>query len=221
MSNTIVIEEKFVVSSLQKLLKAVADITFVKSVVFDNKHYFENGSCCQYFESDSQREDYDPYIYCLNHDEEKCKFSDADMKILKEYKVFVPSHKFNLMYPEIRNKFDKKELVSYNINIEKDDDLQTIDFTDVDISIFKEYLHLVNLKGINHDHRGSNHCHLQLKFHMFYILGNLFTFHDLAEAVYKTKSHKFNNNYEMFYGYSNMVIQKDRIYCTLGFDHGS
>jgi hypothetical protein len=244
MTNVFEIKETNYSISIDILLRAVYDLVQIKSVSFDNKTYYENGSECNN-KPVKTRDTYDPYIYCLR-DGDNCKFSDHDEKIIQDFKVNSPSYKYGLIYPEVRKRFKKEEIVTYNMVIENDvkkhfdidqlhdeyedlkllpipnfDNIVDIDFQDLDIVSFKKYLQLTNKRGVNKDHRGSNHCHLELTFYNTYILGQSFTFHDFAEAFYKVKSHKFTNWYESVCGYEMISLSDDKLECQLAICHGS
>lgn len=76
---------------------------------------------------------------------------------------------------------------------------------------------LVNNCGINDDHRGSNHTLLYLPFVESVSLGREFTFFDLLTANANLKSHKFDNNYELFC--EAFINEQGQV--ELVFDHGS
>jgi hypothetical protein len=79
---------------------------------------------------------------------------------------------------------------------------------------------ITNNCGINEDHRGSNHTILKLPFVSEVNLGKEFTFYDLLTANSNLKSHKFDNNYEMFCE-TTCTDKQEFIEIELIFDHGS
>lgn len=81
-------------------------------------------------------------------------------------------------------------------------------------------LTLFNSVGVNHDHRGSDHVAIRLPWAPQTDLNGPFTMKQLADAVFTLKSHKWDNNYEMFC--SSTVTFRDG-HCQVGlvFDHGS
>ncbi len=79
---------------------------------------------------------------------------------------------------------------------------------------------IINDCGFNGDHRGSDHTTLKLPWVDRVHLGKEFTFHDLLSANANLKSHKFDNNYELFCT-TNCKAMNDLIKVELHFDHGS
>lgn len=79
---------------------------------------------------------------------------------------------------------------------------------------------IYNPCGFNHDHRGSDHTLLKLPWVEKVNLGKEFTLYDLLTGYYNLKSHKFDNNYELFCDASSKLVG-DSIQVKLYFDHGS
>lgn len=77
----------------------------------------------------------------------------------------------------------------------------------------------VSADSYNEDHRGSDHCLIKLPWQPSKIL-NSPTLKDLGDAFYLLRSHKWDNNYEMYCG-SNLSNQKGVTRLNLEFDHGS
>jgi hypothetical protein len=77
----------------------------------------------------------------------------------------------------------------------------------------------------NADHRGSDHTQLILDWNESWLLrptAGILTFRDLAEGLYRVKSHKFDDNYEMLFGaYGLKSNGGNCIRVTLNFDYGS
>ena len=82
-------------------------------------------------------------------------------------------------------------------------------------------LKLVNRNGINHDHRGSNHCNIYLKFYPNVHITQFTSLNTLAKSFYKLKSHKWDSWYEMFSDVNFMTNINHDIVVHLNFDHGS
>lgn len=79
---------------------------------------------------------------------------------------------------------------------------------------------LTNKDGFNYDHRGLDHCVIELPFLTEINLGKEFTLEDLIISNTNLKSHKFDYWYELYYGTS--CLNNDNfIEITLKFDHGS
>ena len=84
-------------------------------------------------------------------------------------------------------------------------------------------LSLSNKDGVNDDARGVRFLDWKLHFWSTYDIAkeNCISFHDLIIAAYKVKSHKFENNYEMYYAIDNLKFGDEFLSLGLKFDHGS
>ena len=91
-----------------------------------------------------------------------------------------------------------------------------------DIQLDFGNISIVNPCGFNDDHRGSDHTRIILDHTDTSHVTNGCTLYDLANACYRLKSHKFDNNYELF-NESTIVTSKhsNEYTITLSFDHGS
>ena len=108
------------------------------------------------------------------------------------------------------NIFDNKSVIKYFEGFEK---------VDTNKLFFNGTIQLVNKRGINEDHRGSDHCEIELPFfHKRKLISP--TLDDFISALYKLKSHKFDTNYEMYCGCTITKI-KNGLKIELNFDHGS
>lgn len=77
-----------------------------------------------------------------------------------------------------------------------------------------------NIAGVNGDHRGSDHCKVYLRYHSSVELKCPVKMTDFIESLYKIKSHKFDEWYEMYLR-SNITIKKNKLIISIDFDHGS
>ena len=84
-------------------------------------------------------------------------------------------------------------------------------------------LKVSNYHGVNKDARGIRYLDWRLYFWEEYNISNDngITFHDLIIAAYKVKSHKFENNYEMYCSIKNIHNSDNKLCIDLKFDHGS
>ena len=87
---------------------------------------------------------------------------------------------------------------------------------------------LVNASGLNEDHRGSDHFSFgsdttihELPFTKTRNLGSSVSLESVVDAVYRIKSHRTDNWYELFCRVDKMIHTKNRIEIELKFDHGS
>jgi len=79
---------------------------------------------------------------------------------------------------------------------------------------------LYNPSGRNNDHRGSDHCKIDLKYYKNYELDCPVTLKNFFEGLYRMKSHKWDNNYELF-GECWPHMHGEDLHISLKFCHGS
>jgi hypothetical protein len=76
----------------------------------------------------------------------------------------------------------------------------------------------------NFDHRGSDHTKVILDWEPVWPIvpskGKI-AIKDIAEAIFRIRSHKFDSNYEMLCGASKVVETSNIITVTISFDYGS
>lgn len=82
---------------------------------------------------------------------------------------------------------------------------------------------IYNPHGINHDARGVRFMDWKLHFWQSFKVhnDNGITLHDLIIATHKTRSHKFETNYEMFCGVESVCIDNRKLRISANYDHGS
>ena len=86
----------------------------------------------------------------------------------------------------------------------------------------KNYLRLLNPRGVNIDHRGSNHCYLELPFINDQILTLPISLSDITTPLYNIKSHKWGKWYELYCNcHIENNINTNYIMLKFDFDHGS
>ena len=78
-----------------------------------------------------------------------------------------------------------------------------------------------NDMGFNYDWRGSNGLDVALPFKGKTKLTGDFNFYDFASAILLLKSHKFDNNYELFYAMKVTTKGKKKLLLEIIGDHGS
>ena len=78
---------------------------------------------------------------------------------------------------------------------------------------------LINPRGINYDHRGSDHIIVPLPFAAETVLKSC-NLEEYIQRLYLLKSHKFDNNYEMYFNCNTSYSGKS-IVVVVDFDHGS
>lgn len=79
----------------------------------------------------------------------------------------------------------------------------------------------INKNGINKDHRGSNHCEIFLHFHESFTVTAPISLEDFYLALIKTKSHKFENWYELFMKSTVQKLEESSYSINFKHDHGS
>lgn len=79
---------------------------------------------------------------------------------------------------------------------------------------------MTNKSGYNHDHRGSNHCHLALPYKRSVTIDEHITLSELARNFFILKSHKFDKWYELF-DKATLKRDGDDFNVEISFDHGS
>ena len=80
---------------------------------------------------------------------------------------------------------------------------------------------LVNPEGVNRDHRGSDHCQVELPFQSKVEVKQGQSLVALADGLWRAKSHKFENWYEWVSGVDIVKLKGDIAELTLWVDHGS
>lgn len=164
--------------------------------------------------------------------EQKKKVCDGYDECEAEYDVIEPDEdkpvrilwKFNA---DIRGEIDDMLKGAYDDDpkyIFKDNDgvidyLTSLPKVDTSRQFFDGTVVLKNPHGVNDDHRGSDHCEIELPFFSSRKLTDP-TFEQFVASLYKLKSHKFDTNYEMYCG-SKVSRRRGDYYVNLTFDHGS
>lgn len=151
---------------------------------------------------------------CLCYYDSGCDFNDTFETEEFIYYVLKSDH---IDLDEIFNHYDNitRKIVSHIEHINK------LNFRDIRLLCDKN-IKFINIKGINHDHRGSNHTKLRLDFHDKFILDKQFgsiDFVDFADACFRIKSHKFDFWYEYYYNVRKIEMTDELIEIYVGFDH--
>ena len=162
-----------------------------------------------------KRPKYDKDVECSIHDG-YCHECEAPPTIY-------PKNHHNVKYVIEYEPRNDKSLFEYSDNIEfinmansTIENLHNIQL------IGYKHINLHNINGFNDDHRGSNHCKVKLKFFDDYLISTPLTAHELALAYYRVKSHKWDNNYELYCDCENIADDyTDTLNVYLHFDHGS
>lgn len=190
----------------------------------------------------------------LDYDHEQIKhIFTSIMKYIYWY-ICLDLDKMKELYSDIDDPKDFDSIYVYKITVESELDKNYLDyFVDEDEDIDKDmYVHLmceihkylknnsakdlkikgvcnikfINDAGINDDFRGVEDVDWKLFFHKKYVVKKKdITFEDLIIAAYKIKSHKFEDNYEMFCEITDLKCKETDngkiIKMHADFDHGS
>ena len=179
----------------------------ISHVVYENKNYF-NCTNKWYQRPKGVADSHDLNKKCNGYDSDECEFKLGKKTPTNPDEVkYILKTQHNLD-PECENKELMEKIVKY-------------EFDDTILEGY-EYIILRNDRGINHDHRGSDHCWIDLDFYERYEMKGPITLLDFAKGLYRIKSHKFDNWYEMFCGIETHAYKSGKfLEITVDFDHGS
>lgn len=193
--------------------------TDLDHIVYNGMPYYELSNMwnCTKIE---KRPEYDPDVECTGYD--KCtskiqKITQGPTDIVEYiYSVDTSEVSIDSTIEKADEKNYDKKYDEYNQFLKS---LNEFDHKKILISGYN-LMRITNSCGYNRDHRGSTHCRIDLKFESKIDVNKDITFYDLVQIYYRTKSHKFDKNYEMFVNYK-VMKRKDNFYVDLVHDHGS
>lgn len=188
----------------EDLIRYAYETTSISSVVYEGLHYYERSNIWG-GESES-RPEYDPDISCGNYS--LCEV--------------IPD-----IYPEDGTKveyilhYDKSE-VYFNETYENEELIRKLLHCDPYKTQLNGYERIVleNMNGENMDHRGSDHCKVNLAFYDSYDIVLPITLYEFMKACYRIKSHKYDKWYELYCG-ADVSEEGEVIYVSVIYDHGS
>jgi hypothetical protein len=166
--------------------------------------YYEDVNAPMDYDYVTDTKDLDMYINFWSNDKKDEKY------------IYFPQKKFDNRWYD-----DYPDLIK---NINNFIDKKTTKFLKLD-KVKK--IVLINSRGkyrcINNDSRGVRQADWKLHtWHKYEITNNDgITFADLIIACYKIKSHKFENNYELYCGIEKISLVNGMLSITVNFDHGS
>lgn len=193
------------------IIKLIYDSYKISHVNYEKQNYF---NCSNMWSGGKPNND---HTYC--HYDLECngyEYCESHRSNIFNDNSLIYVYNRNINYDDDVEEFDDcNELVKqiYNYLIENDDD-------DVIIK-FKKSIILKNKRGINKDHRGSDHVPIKLPFYSKIELGKTVTLKNLIDACYKIKSHKFDYWYELYCGVSSITKVENKLNVYVDFDHGS
>lgn len=163
----------------------------------------ENNNCTDYL--DCYHKDKYNFIDPNTSDVEYNYFGTLDLERDEEF--FIDEDNISTLDENITNMF-------LHINSL----LSNIPLNEIIFSMDKN-IKMKNKSGFNHDHRGSDHTLIKLPFKKSCQLNKEFSMQELLTAITNMKSHKFDENYEMFCSAKANI--DENINVTLIFSHGS
>lgn len=181
-----------------RLVNYVLNTITLKSVTFKGKDYYERSNLWRNRSNKLKDVSSDEIKYNYNYDSKEIPDSESDSDSDSELSSNV--------------KKDMDNMFKKYLNSPKIFDTLKI-FSDKKIVI-------QNPRGINKDHRGSDHIKLKLPFYSKCILEKECTIKDFVDALFNTKSHKFDKWYELYI--SSLFKNTDDMYhIGINYDHGS
>lgn len=218
LKNYSIVELTSVLNDLIRYCYVTTDIAYIE---YKNKKYYNSSN--QWYEREEREEDknrnYDPDIECENY-MENCEFDMIHPKNPDDVKYIIDYNKDETHWTDDYENIDLIRKIS-NANIEK-----------VTLMGY-DFINIINKHGINHDHRGSNHCKIYLETYGNYKINLSTNLLQFANCLYRIKSHKWDTNYEMYCGintpytkthelYDKSKLTKEHgLYVSFMFDHGS
>ena len=193
--------------------------TELDHIIYNGMPYYElsNEWCSTDIE---KRPDYDLDIECTGYDKCTAKVQKIAQEPNDTVEYIYSIDKSGVIIDDTIESFDEKNYeANYDANKQFLESLNNFDHKKILISGYN-LMRITNSCGYNRDHRGSTHCRIDLKFEEKIDVNKDITLYDLVQIYYRTKSHKFDKNYEMFVGYR-VIKRKDNFYVDLVHDHGS
>lgn len=199
---------------LNNLFICIAYHTSFHHIVYNGLPYYEKTNTHQ-FTDIKIRPKYDIDSVCDYYDNDREDIDDCGVSIY-------PSSKDKIKYIlKYHRKWDS--YLEYNMppdNIELTKQIIKTNFKKILLIGYKSLV-LNNKKGINYDHRGSNHCNVYLEFYPTVFTDKIISLNILAKYFYKLKSHKWDKWYEMFCDTDIKVDKERNIIVDFRYDHGS
>lgn len=195
-------------SILHDLIKFCYNTTEIRYVTYKDRKYYNSTN--QWYdrkeEPGDENRDYDPNMECENYDSD-CDFDKIYPKKSDKVQYII---EYNKKLTNWNDDYVNTDLIRKILHIGPEKVLLTgLDFISVD-----------NHRGVNPDHRGSDHCKIYLECYDTFRMGcpiDLLTF---ANNLYRIKSHKWDKWYELFCGVV-LINNKDSLRIIMEFDHGS
>lgn len=226
---------------LDFFVNCLAHNTDITSILYKDKEYFERENLW-INRSKKQDEEYDPDKHNLTKDLQKIETSlTEDLRMGYPKGMETPGYR-DTVFP------DRKTPIKYNFDFSSDfnsydnvkeykenkkkykDLLKLFKKNNTTKIMFTHNIVLINEHGVNSDCRGGNYCQLYLGNDFYkewkFKKNTEYTISDIAEGLFKLKSHKFDNNYELVFGIKEkerggIEIKGDTATVILGIDHGS
>ena len=194
------------------LIKSLYESSDIDHITYQGKKYYETSNSWGGRSDCEGRSDYDPDVECDGYNSEECIYNEID-------RIEVENED-DVKYVMRMSEYLTDECIYDEINNDNDIFRQIFDYSYKVILSGYESIIFENIRGINEDHRGSTHCKIDIPYHADYTIDLPCDLETFADAIYKVKSHKWDNWYEL---YSSCTIDVDDnlLHVYLDFDHGS
>jgi len=188
----------------------ISRVTRFHHIEFNGKPYYETDNEWRVYVI-KKRPSYDEDVICNKY--RKCTREPTIYPSIGDKIRYVLKYNYNR--GKYNPEFDKPQ---YDVFVKQ---ISSYKLKNILLTCF-DNLTVINVHGINKDHRGSDHCNVFLPMHDKVNMKKYATLYDLAIAYYKLKSHKWDNQYEMFCSAgTRMRIGSADAEVFLTFDHGS
>jgi len=187
-------------NEINKLIKNIYEDIKINYIEYKEKYYYE---CSNIW---SEGKEHLPENIKNSHNDIECDSSDIDFDNCKV------KNKINVDMDKIKYKFN------YTKNGKVNEILKEENYENITLE-FKKDITMINL-GTSDDHRGSDHCLLNLEKKDKVKLNKIISLYDFITACYNLKSHKFDKWYEL-YCRCKIKEKENEIEINLQFDYGS
>ncbi len=191
---------------ISDIIKYCIDVANLDYVVYDKKIYLPH--CTAWYGPNKNLYNIEKFNVYEGYDEHECT-------------------SFSSVYPE--NSDQVKYIISYDKHYEFNDNynypelMHAINYLSPSNIFLRGYDKIVFInknKTIN-DHRGSNHCDVELDSYEEFIVNNKdIRLSNFAHAFYRIKNHKWDHQYEYYDGFNTYVIN-NTLYIEILFIHNA
>lgn len=204
-------------SILHDLIKYCYETTEIECIEYKNKKYYNSSNL--WYDRKQENMEHDPDIECENYMDD-CDFDTINPKNPDNVKYLIEYDKNRTHWTYDYDNIDLIRKISYA-------DIEKVMLTGYDLIM------IINKCGRNNDHRGSDHCKIYLQMYGKYEINLPINLFEFANCLYRIKSHKWDNHYELYCGIKtpcsqiykyyddNLLIEQNGLNILFEFDHGS